>query len=373
VISDKGGPRLDETFWRTAGDELIRNTLECFLLAKAPVNLDNLCSFIYHAPTSPKSAADGSWQTSPNFGPCFLKAKASINDADDERMFGILEEYWLTQYPRLNPNTRSCITAAFSALVSTLRTRGIYDLLSTITTITPESIFSGRIIILDLPINELEDAGLLVQAAWKYLVQRAALRRGDLGRGVHCRPIFVWEDECQNTLIDFDTKFLPVSREYRVANVRMSQNLSNFYARFGGGEYAREKVNAIIGSLNTRIFHANGDMNTNKLAAEYIGTDYRTIVNRSTTPSQYNGFNPFMGMLHPILNPPTVTYNENHVREAIIHPEEFATMPIGSAQNGFMTAVVITQVGRLFKDGGNFKFAWMPQVAPGHYPPPPPP
>lgn len=344
-------PKVNESFWEDAGNELIRRTVECFMLADFPVTLDNLCSFIVQAPEKSASAKPEVWEQRPVFGACMKQAEAMAKSEDDKGQYSVLCEYWLYTYPNLNPNTRSCITTAFSSMVGALRSRYINKLLSANTTLTPESIFNGRIIIVNLPINDFHEAGLLVQAAWKYLFQRAVLSRPDRARGTKCRPVFLWEDEAQNFMIDFDAKFQPVAREYRVASVKISQNISNFYARFGGGDSARTKVDAILGSLNTKIFHANGDMVTNEWASRLIGSEMKPNVSTSTTPAPaYTGMNPVEGLIHWVNSKPTVTTNQGVIREPCVHPHEFTGLQVGSKENGYETFAVVTQVGRIFPE-----------------------
>jgi hypothetical protein len=364
VVGHRSNAKVNESFWEDNGNAMLQNTVDCFFLANYPITFDALCSFINEAPHNQAATSEEIWKAKPVFGACMSQAEQSAKSGNDVDMYKILCEYWLNEFPNLPPNTRSCITIAFSSMVRALRSRHINDLLSTITTITPESIFNGRIVIIDLPVNEYHEGGLLVQAAWKYLFQRAVLSRADKGWGSRCRPVFLWEDESQNFLIDFDAKFQPVSREYRVACVKLSQNISNFYARFGGGDSARTKVDAIIGSLNTRIFHANGDQSTNDWASKFIGTEIKINISTSTTPSQYNGMNPFGEVIHRLFSKPSVTTGENPVREPAIHPHEFGSFQTGSEQNGFVTEALLAQVGRKFPTGTNYARTFFQQTVP---------
>ena len=183
VMSPQKSQVVNQSFWQLTGDQLLRNLINCFLLAKQPLTLDGLCEFVTNAPTNRDAAKEDKWPKLPVFGDCLKHAKEAVKGADDLRVFKMLEQYWLKAYPTLAPETRSCITISFSAMLDALRARHIYDMLSPTTTITPESIFNGRIVVLDLPINEFKNAGLLVQSAWKYLYQRAILRRADKAPG----------------------------------------------------------------------------------------------------------------------------------------------------------------------------------------------
>ena len=351
VVAARGGYREGEKFWALAGDELIRQTINLRLLAGDGLTLDNMCELIVHAPGELAAAAEDHWPTLPVFGDCLQRAKKAALSPGQRRVLKRLEEYWLYRYPDLNPNTRSCITFSFSTMVDALRDEHIHDLLSTYTNITPESIFNdGRLIILELPVAQFEHAGVMTQAAWKYCFLRAALRRADFGTGAQMRPVFLWEDEFASHLIDFDPEFMRVGREYRVARVMLTQNIQNLYDHFGGGADAKTKVDSLLGNVNTRIFHANGDHATNSWASESYGSHERAIEESSATPQVYSGFDPFMSFMYQFKKP-VVTRSRRIVREPLVHPHEFLHLRNGGKTNGFLADAFVSQVGRIFSDG----------------------
>ncbi len=351
VLSRRRGQIATPSFWQSTGDQLLRNLLSCFLAADMPATIDGLSQFLVSAPPNAAAAADPAWRQLPTFGHCLAEVERLATTPERQRTYQILREYWLHYYPTLASETRSCIAIGFSAMVDALRSPEIHKLIGSQTTITPESIFNGSIIIVNLPINQFHEAGLLVQTAWKYLFQRAALRRPDKALGDRCRPVFLWEDECQNFLIDYDAEFNRVARDRRVARVMISQNINNFYDAFGGGDAARVKAESILGTLNTRIFHANGDLATNEWASKSIGTREKHFQETSTTPPQYQGVNIVHKMLHGLFSKPSVTTTNRRVREPHIHPHEFAGLVPGGARSGMMTQAFITQVGRVHSNG----------------------
>ena len=144
-------------------------------------------------------------------------------------------------------------------MANALSGRGIHDLISSRTNLTPEMILSGKIVILDLPLKECGQGGLLIQAAWKYLFQRAIERRADKGRKT-ARPVFLWEDEGASVFLATRHR-LPANRpRLPGCHVIISQNLQNFY-QLGHNAHA---VQAVFATMNTQIFHANGDLETNQ-------------------------------------------------------------------------------------------------------------
>lgn len=353
VMTSQKGQVVNQNFWQLTGDQLLRNLIGCFLLAKQPLTLDALCEFVSEAPTNEESAKEEKWRGLPVFGECLARANENARSAEDRRIYRMLCQYWLHAYPTLAPETRSCITISFSAMLDALRARHIYDLVSSNTTITPELILNGGIVALDLPLNEFGAAGQLVQAGWKYHFQRAILRRADKSNGKRCRPCFLYEDEAQNHLIDFDAEFQSRARDCRIARVMLTQNLNCLYERFGGDAAAKVKVDAILGNLNTKIFHANGDPVTNKYASDLIGTDYRILSGSSATEPNYPGLDPLMDMLYRLFKRPVITNTKTPVREPIVHPHEFSQLLTGGPENDCIVSGIAVRVGRPFANGCN--------------------
>ena len=225
-----------------------------------------------------------------------------------------------------------------------MRSRHIYELLCTNSTLTPECVFSGNIIILDLPIKDYGDAGVLVQCAFKYLFQRAVERRQDLGDNT--RPVFMFVDEAQNFFTEYDAVFQQTARSSRVATVLLSQNINNFYSHLGGDNNARYLFDSLAGNLNTRIFHANGDNLTNEWASKMFGSWDKPISSTSATTNPHHTLNPFEGQ------PPTFGHGMTTRREPLVPPEDFAKLRSGNTKNGFNADAYVYRVGSVFSQTG---------------------
>jgi hypothetical protein len=275
-------------------------------------------------------------------------AEQGATAEQDQRVLENLKSYWLREYPDLPANTRSCIVFGLLAMVDILRSRGIYEMLCTDTfALTPELIFNGRIVIMDLPVKEFGDAGILVQSSIGYLVQKAVERRPDQGDAT--RPIFVWQDEAAQFFTEFDPIFQQTARSSRVARVMLSQNLNSFYAHLGGGEHARHLFDSFVGNMNTRILHANGDALTNRWAAEMFGTREKPTSSSSATSSESD--NPF-ATLFPGFNPPKLSHSQSSHREPLVFPSDFAQLRTGGEENNFLADAYVYRVGAPFKSTG---------------------
>jgi hypothetical protein len=92
-------------------------------------------------------------------------------------------------------------------LVRPFITRPLRKLFSTDTNVTPEDTFKGKVIIVDLPVQEFFLAGRVANLAWKYCFQRAVLGRMQPTDGNYLRPVFLWVDEAQNFITEFDAAY----------------------------------------------------------------------------------------------------------------------------------------------------------------------
>ena len=128
LIQNRHDRRVSEEFWRDAGDQLLRNSFKPFLMAKAPLKLDTLASFICNAPTEALKSPEA-WRTISVFGEYMVMAEKNIVSLADQEEFDRLRDYWLRAYPTLPANTRNCVTFAFGAMIDVLRTRDVYELL----------------------------------------------------------------------------------------------------------------------------------------------------------------------------------------------------------------------------------------------------
>jgi len=356
VMGYRHGQQTNEGFWQSAGNQLLRNLFEVFLIAKAPLSLDRLAEFATAAP-SKEVADDDSWRGIPLFGEVLAAAEANATVSGDMRLVEKAKNYWLTEFPKLPPETRGCITFGFTAMLDVLRSRHIYDLLCRETTITPECTFNwGRIIILDLPIKEFGDAGVLVQCAFKYLFQRAVERRQ--ATGDQSRPVFLFVDEAQNFFTEYDATFQQTARSSRVATVLLSQNVNNFYAQLGGDKNAQHLFDSLAGNLSTRIFHANGDNLTNEWASKMFGSWDKPVSQMSSSTSAPSpNLYPFQ------LNPPTFGQSVSTRREPLVPPEDFAKLRASNTRNGYWSDAYVYRVGSLFPETGlPFKKAVFGQI-----------
>ncbi len=202
-------------FWEDALHHMNTNLVELPLLAGLEVSLPLLRSIVTTAPYSPEQAKDSAWKSSSACAAILAEADTATTtgDAQVRADFKECENYWLKEFPNLSEKTRSIITLTFSMLVRPLVTRPLRQIFSTDTNIRPEDTFDGKIIIVDLPVQEYRLVGRIANLAWKYCFQIAVLRRMQpADRESFLRPVALWADECQYFVSRFDPEYQATAR-----------------------------------------------------------------------------------------------------------------------------------------------------------------
>jgi hypothetical protein len=113
------------------------------------------------AAVSLAQVADPNWAASSACARHIQEADKLTKDgpADVRSDFEECSTYWLRDFPALSDKTRSSIVLGFNVLTHPLLTRPLRRLFSTDTNIKPEATFHGKIIIIDLPVQEFRLAG----------------------------------------------------------------------------------------------------------------------------------------------------------------------------------------------------------------------
>ena len=239
----------------------------------------------------------------------------------------------MKNYRRLADKTRSIIEFSVSGFLFGLLRDPVYSLFcDNPSTFTPEDCLDGKIILISLPVKLYHKVGQDIQVMMKYIFQRAMEKRDVRLNG---RPVFLWADESQNFLHEYDAVYQATARSSRIATVYISQNIPNYYASMGG-EQSKHRVNSLLGTLGTKIFHANADIETNKYASELIGQAWQKDETETVTNS--NG---------------TVTTSKaiSVKLQSMVRPEDFSGLATGGPANDFRTSAYIHVQGKKFVTG----------------------
>lgn len=249
----------------------------------------------------------------------------------EERKFEAAKSYFLSEFPNLAEKTRSSILEHFYAFSSSLRSGLLADMFSTTThpDIIPENaIKNNKIIIINLPVLQFGNLGLVAQTIYAKC-WRDAIKRRPVNSNTSC--VFNWCDEAHFHITEDEIKFNTIARQYRVCNVFITQSISNYYAMLGG-ESAKSLVESLLGNMCVNLFFNNTSANNNEYASELIGRDYRKNITSSDTGASFS--------------------EEYQFR---VLPKEFQTLKTGGrGKNKGIIEAILTITDKEFSNGKNY-------------------
>ncbi len=330
TLSGGSNRRESEAFWTIEQQKRLDRLIRLNQLAGLPLNILTLYRLHVSAPVSPEQVADQEFRKT-SF--CWTTlAQAAERVGQDHPEFQLVEDYFVRETPWLADQTASSIRAMVSGVLEPFVSSTLLrQLFCGKSSLRLEDAFTGKIIMLDIPVQIHEHSGRIAQTLFKYCFQKAVEQR-DLKR--YPNPLLFWQDEAQVFLTSHDHSFMSTCRSSRAGSVLLSQNISNFYAALGGGPQAEAQVNSLLALCNTKIFHANNDFVTNEWAAKTIGMGIRNL--SSVSVGQTNSAS-----------------SAQHIQYQV-QPNEFSMLRNGGEKNDFLVDAVIAGTGRVFSTGTNY-------------------
>ncbi len=328
LSSGEGSVSRSEPYWTDALNELLTHAFDLLHFAGEPARLSTVNAVVRSAPQSREEASSQAWRESSECHALLLRAFQRKHQLTEEERADWLDtfDYWTHTFPSLADRTRSSIVSTFTTKATGLLRRPLRSLLGVTIDghVRPEKCRQGTVVFFDLPPKVYGDAGRLAQVLYKTVWQRAMERPATSGSDP--RPVFLWADEAQHFITPDDRSFQQTARSCRVATVYLTQNLPNYYAAIGGERYQAE-TESLLGNLQTKFFHANGDPVTNEYAARVFG---RTITPDSTYSIQGDNFGSSI----------------KDEERPIVHPSEFTTLKQGGSENKYEVEAFVFQGGR---------------------------
>lgn len=337
--------------------QLLRNSIDLAVIAAGDVSLPSLYRIITSAPRSPDEAANEQWRNDSDCFGLIEVAEKKFSEAADthkaantkptaaerirESDFRLTRDYWMREFPSLAIETRSVIVSTFTSMADCFLRGVLGRLFCNDVNFTPEKTFEGKIIILNLPVKEHNELGQFAQVLFKFIWQRAVERRippriSRQDAQTTIRPVFLWADESQFFANSYDALFQSTARSSRACTVYLTQNFPSYLSVFGGAN-SRAEVEAFVGNLQTKIFHANGDPTTNNWAAESIGR---------TRQTHYSG-----GMSEQLGKPTAAgglsqSAGGNQSVDYLVQPQEFTLLRTGGEECEMQVDGIVFQGGR---------------------------
>jgi hypothetical protein len=269
-----------------------------------------------------------------------LCEEAPSMDATRRADFRECLTYWTSDYVNLSERTRGIIDMMFAMTVTPFLYSPLRELFTEETTLTPDETAQGKIIIIDLPVQDFRLAGKISALVWQHLFQIFVMRRS--GPNLPC--CFLWCDEFQNFVTERSALFQAVARGCGGASVMLTQQRESVTNEIGEG--ATENLFA---NLQTKFFCQNTGA-TNEWASDLISSRYVQILSTSIG----RGARPDAD--HPSPDRPGGGGEHAHANvsrseqlRAFIQPSRFQSLRRGGSENDFVVEAVCFQGGRMFR------------------------
>jgi len=356
---EKATGKGDDPFWETALDMLMFHVIDLCKLAHGSITVQKMYDIVQTLPQlnaeAPKEGAFNkacdaalrnvtgqveAWETCQSAETLQrVKNTADYNDivgnaVPDFRVLKFVDQFFMETLKNLNEKTRSIIDFSFSGFLFRLMRDPVYSLFcKNASTFTPDDCLNGKIILINLPVKIYHKIGRDCQIMFKYIWQRAMEKRRVQDNE---RPVFLWADEAQNFLHEHDAEYQATARSSRIATVYISQNLPNYHANMGGAK-SEFRVKSFLGTLGTKIFHANADIETNRYASELIGDGYFEDVSRTATAAgQFSA-----------------SRTQSLKIDKAVRPEDFPRLKTGGPANDYYVEAYMHLQGLALGNGNN--------------------
>lgn len=345
--------RESEAFWNREQERQIFNAVEIVKLATGSVSAPNLLRFISGAAMSPQQFTSEEWLHGYH-NQCLKAAWEKNKTPMEQHDFELAKEYWLGEFPTMADKTRSSILTGVMGILHVFNRGVVRELVSTITNVTPDDLFAGKWILVDMPPSEWGDIGLFIAGGWKYLAQKAILRRAADARS---NVVTIWADEAQQFVNSFDAQYVAQCRSHRGCMAYLTQSLHAYYAALPG-EAGRHQADSLLTNFHTKIFHALGDLETANWASGLVGKSLQTFTGGSMTPSE--------GIYDELMGTSRYSGNFSHHYESTLQANVFMHgLRTGGAANGYVCDCFVIRSGEPFVSGENWLATSFDQRTPG--------
>jgi len=339
---NKGGGEMGD-FWEREQERMILNAVEIVRLATGKISVPDLQEFISTAATSPAQIRERGWQQGFHYR-CLEAAAKAQKTAIAGHDHQLAERYWMGEIPSMAERTRSSISTGVQGILHVFNTGQVRELVSTTTNVSPADMLERRKwVLVNFPPARYGDMGNLINAGWKYLTQRAVLRR-EANAGDPFNVI--WCDEAQQFVNSFDSHYLAQCRSHRGCMVYLTQSLHSIYSALKG-EHGKHQTQALLANFKTRIFHALGDHETAEWASRLLGQRLETFTSGSMQPAQ--------DIFDDLIGRSQFTGSFSTKYEPVLQTAVFLNgLRTGGAKNGFVCDAIVMRSGEPFTNGENF-------------------
>lgn len=329
-----GSDQQAEAYWEQMNRQRLHRLILLAQLSDAPMSIATLYKLHSSAPQTPDQAASEDFRKSSYCWQMLAKAHAKVGR--DHPQFRLMENYFVYEMPNMGDRTQSSILSLTSSILEPFVSSTLLNnLFCGETHLSLDSLLQGKIVLLDLPIQQYEHAGKIAQMMFKHILQKHIEARDLL---VNPNPVCLWIDEYQHFISSYDPLFLSTARSSRAGCVLMTQNISNLFAQIGGnGRIAEEKVNALLALTNHKFFLAQNNSVTNEFASKTIGMGKHRLNNTSVSIREFGA---------------NAGISESYHYQ--IMPHEFTMLKRGGKHYEGLVEAIVTATGKTFSNGKNY-------------------
>lgn len=289
ILSRKEGEKTGgegERFWTDQFERLLRYCIDTAKYAGRLLSVSLLREIQLSAPASPSQIAEEQWLATSTCWQCIKEAETRMEAGDVSHTdFMRIVNFWCKDWATLDIKPRSSIDAMFAVLVDAFCSEEpMRYILSGESTVTPDDVLGGKIVILSLPTNVYGGAGRMVQHCFRRSYQNAMLARRKPSDGSPLRPTVLWVDEAGAFAHAFDSQYFREVRSNRGICVYLAQGVGSYMQSMNF--HAMEQVDDFLQNLATKWFFQNSSPNTNKFACDAIG---RFMLNKASTSQSFSG------------------------------------------------------------------------------------
>jgi hypothetical protein len=218
----------------------------------------------------------------------------------------------------------------------------VRELVSGATNISPDITLQGKWLFVNFPPCEWGDIGNFICSGWKFLVQRAVLKRE--AKPDDCINV-IWADEAAQFVNQFDSAYLAQCRSHLGCMCYLTQSVESFYAVLGGRK-GEHQANALFGNYATKIYHAC-DLKTAQMASDSVGKSLQQMYGGSMAPVE-DPFDELMGKSR-------FSGNFSERFETVLHPHVFMNgLRCGGKAAGLVADAFVIKSGEAFSSGQNW-------------------
>lgn len=338
VVDRSQSTKSDDGFWDRTLRELLSNTIIIASHLSDTLNIPTLLKVIQHAPQSVRIIEGGEKSESylsplaaPHpFDVICDQARARCPHGKSREELERSIKFFNQGFAALADKTRSIVVISFTSMADPLLREPLLSLFCDTTVVSPEDCFAGKVIVIDIPVHSFQLVGRVANLIWKTAFKRACQQR--IRPEV---PVFFWIDECQYLVDPSDGAFQTTARSSLCCTVFLTQTISNLYAEFG----SQAKVDALMSCLQTKIFHQNGDYETNSWASKTIQKLPMTVRSESSPKDVF-----FSGSVRK-------TVTESTQWEDDVPGRVFLNLKSGGPENKFLVEGIVFFPGRKFSNG----------------------